>query len=440
MSFSSKYRSSRLLDPKNAQFNGQSRVNAEIFTAMELLGSKLEKSEAERRRLENRLATIESAATLDETTGKIYLPAVISPEISKKYMDKSSSRWMVLASFMSSTIAVISLAIVLLGNSSINPVFVKEEIAFNKTSGWKDLAFSVPEKDIEISKTVPVKILDEEPSDEELEHVALKIEEPVKAKPVLNVKPGPSVKIVETKFVETKKPAVVVPKVEVEAKIEVKTKTVEVKKEVAPPVKTVVTFKSDNLAKDKNLPEKLYSIETQAYNDIAEAQHDLGIIYASGKLVDQDYKRAVYWLKKAADNGVANANYNLAVMYQKGIGAEKNMGEALKWYKQAAELGHPEAMYNLGLAYLEGMGEDKNITKSVSYFKRAARAGVLQAAYNLGVLYESDFTGNVDINKSLEWYGLAADKGHREAMASIERIKESQTLTMADMVEPAAGN
>ena len=58
----SKFQRARLLNPDHARLNGQERVNAEIFTAMEILGRKLERSEAERDRLARRLALIPERA------------------------------------------------------------------------------------------------------------------------------------------------------------------------------------------------------------------------------------------------------------------------------------------------------------------------------------------------------------------------------------------
>ena len=43
----------------------------------------------------------------------------------------------------------------------------------------------------------------------------------------------------------------------------------------------------------------------------ATAQYDLGLMYAKGQGVPQDYAEAVKWFRKAADQGDASAQYNL---------------------------------------------------------------------------------------------------------------------------------
>ena len=57
----------------------QERVYFEMFRAIEQLGRKLEKADAERYMLSRRLSDIESSAEKDEATGRYYLPAKLEP-------------------------------------------------------------------------------------------------------------------------------------------------------------------------------------------------------------------------------------------------------------------------------------------------------------------------------------------------------------------------
>lgn len=52
----------------------------------------------------------------------------------------------------------------------------------------------------------------------------------------------------------------------------------------------------------------------------APAQYNLGLMYANGHGVPQDYKAAVEWYGKAAQQGDALAQNNLGVMYDNGRG------------------------------------------------------------------------------------------------------------------------
>ena len=56
----------------------------------------------------------------------------------------------------------------------------------------------------------------------------------------------------------------------------------------------------------------------------AAAQYNLGLRYAKGEGVAQDYKTAIKWYHLAAEQGVAKAQIGLGVMYAKGRGVPKN--------------------------------------------------------------------------------------------------------------------
>ena len=64
----------------------------------------------------------------------------------------------------------------------------------------------------------------------------------------------------------------------------------------------------------------------------AEAQVNLGLMYANGSGVVKDEAEAVKWYRKAADQGDEDAQFNLGVMYANGSGVKKNELEAYKWW------------------------------------------------------------------------------------------------------------
>lgn len=485
----------------------QERVNTEMFKAIELLGRRLERSEGERERLQRRLALIESAATVDEKTGKLYLPVVVDPQTAPQIAAQAAPRWTAAASLMSSAIALLALGVVLFREpdtgltakqiAALNALaYPQTQVAKFEDRTWKTIRRDEPRKQERAGDTYAEEkfasafsnVTEEEdrpwnrkrntvkavepaealPDDDMLALEESNAEEPAEtdmasaARQLAAIEPAvgedetdvtgifipgedkPSEKAVKK---ENKKPE---PKIAVAPKPAPEPVVAE-KKQPQAPVETAANravetaIGASTIARDPALPEKLVQLEKRAFEGVPEAQHDLATLYASGKLVAQDYKRSAYWFSQAADGGVANAHYNLGVMFQQGLGVKQDMKKAIGWYEKAAELGHPEAMYNLGIAYIEGVGTDRNIDRGVSFFKRAANAGVSQAAYNLGVLYESNFIGAIDTSKALEWYQVAANENHADAIAAIERIRgqlgtmSDQALTLADMVEPAAG-
>lgn len=67
----------------------------------------------------------------------------------------------------------------------------------------------------------------------------------------------------------------------------------------------------------------------------ARAQYNLGLLYASGLGVVQDYQAALKWHRMAASQGHAGAQNELAQMYAKGQGVQPDQVLAYVWYSVA---------------------------------------------------------------------------------------------------------
>ena len=90
------------------------------------------------------------------------------------------------------------------------------------------------------------------------------------------------------------------------------------------------------------------------------AQHGLGFLFELRKGIPEmpeakSLAQAVEWYQAAATQGVAAAQTNLGLMYAQGRGVKQNYDEARKLWEQAAVSGHPMAQFNLGLLYLQGL-------------------------------------------------------------------------------------
>ncbi len=112
----------------------------------------------------------------------------------------------------------------------------------------------------------------------------------------------------------------------------------------------------------------------------AEAQTDLGFMYANGLGVPQDYTEALKWYRKAVAQGYALGQNNLGVMYKKGHGVPKDYTEAVKWYRKAAIQGNARAQNNLGGMYAEGLGVTQDYVQSYAWFQLAAEGGLEKAS------------------------------------------------------------
>lgn len=212
-------------------------------------------------------------------------------------------------------------------------------------------------------------------------------------------------------------------------------------KAIAAEDKALETFQADKpkaaiaerLKADKALPAAIKDIEAKAFSGDARAQHDLAAVYTAGHSgVKVNYDRAVEWFREAAYQNVGNAQYNLGVMYHQGLGVPKNVNKAIELYRVAAANDHPEAQYNLAIAYIEGVGTEYNPQIAAAYFQKAAAGGIVEAAYNLGLLYENGLLGESQPDEALFWYSLAADKGNEQAKTALKQIKTQLSMTDAD--------
>lgn len=103
----------------------------------------------------------------------------------------------------------------------------------------------------------------------------------------------------------------------------------------------------------------------------ADAQYEVGTLYAEGKGVAASDIIAATWFQRAAEQGVAGAQYNLAVSFAEGLGVRKDDALAAKWFRRAADQGMAYAQLNLGLMYAAGRGVPKDNIESVRWLELA---------------------------------------------------------------------
>ena len=152
-------------------------------------------------------------------------------------------------------------------------------------------------------------------------------------------------------------------------------------------------------------------IQKVAEQGYASAQNELGVMYANGEQVTQDYEEAAKWYRKAAEQGHADAQNNLGKMYTEERGVDWDDVEAATWYRKAAEQGHADAQNNLGKMYEEGLGAEPDNEEAVKWYRKAAEQGHPNAQFHLGAMYEEGLGIEQNDEEALEWYFKAADQG-----------------------------
>ena len=98
------------------------------------------------------------------------------------------------------------------------------------------------------------------------------------------------------------------------------------------------------------------ALRARAEQGDAEAQFNLGVMYAAGRAVPQDDAEAVRWYRLAAEQGPAQAQRRLGLMYFRGRSVPQDGAEAVRWWRLAAEQGDAYAQRNLGIVYDRGRG------------------------------------------------------------------------------------
>lgn len=111
----------------------------------------------------------------------------------------------------------------------------------------------------------------------------------------------------------------------------------------------------------------------------ADAQVNLGFLYARGQGVTVDYKEAASWYRKAAEQGQADAQFNLGSLHYDGLGVKRDYAQAAQWYTKAAEQGQIDAQYNLGLMYATGQGVPESLVQAHKWLSIAAALGDKEA-------------------------------------------------------------
>ena len=106
-----------------------------------------------------------------------------------------------------------------------------------------------------------------------------------------------------------------------------------------PPARAMTPQQSAQLfvqaASGKN-PAALQSLQAAANNGDANAQYELGFLYAQGQGVPRDDAQAASWWRKAADQGADFAQYGLGLMYQFGQGVPQDYAIAYALFNLAA--------------------------------------------------------------------------------------------------------
>ena len=95
---------------------------------------------------------------------------------------------------------------------------------------------------------------------------------------------------------------------------------------------------------------------TMTSEQLNEAATHLGTMFARGRGVAEDPKRAAEYFQKAAAQGFVVAQFELAECYDKGLGITQDYHQAANWYEKAATQGHARAQASIAYMLETGQG------------------------------------------------------------------------------------
>lgn len=462
----------RLLDPSNAALEGQARVNAEIFTAVEILGRKLERVEAERDRLARRLALIESGATVDEKTGKLYLPAL--PAQAHAPAAAATPKWIGVAAMMSSAVALFALGLVLFREPA--PALTKDQVAlleslrntqFTQLSpdnkGWKSLENETAES----ANAGPAGIPPNTPPAVTSAAPAVSAPTTQAAVAATPAQPAPAPAAAQSPAPATTARAAQLPSPSELARLE---QTAEAAKPLAAPVPSdtppPLPLTATGKAANTNVPEinpqtvlipgedvipgktskkiaKKAAVPAQDSEDTADNDRADNSSAKTGNIVpasavaggmapDENLPKKLALLQKRAYKGVPEAQHDLATLYAAGTVVPQDYHRAAFWFTKAADNGVANANYNMGVIYHQGLGVPVDMAKALDWYARAAELGHPEAMYNLGIAYIEGIGTKTDIPKGVSYFKRAAKAGVVQAAYNLGVLYESNFIGPID--------
>jgi hypothetical protein len=150
---------------------------------------------------------------------------------------------------------------------------------------------------------------------------------------------------------------------------------------------------------------------------LAEAQFDLGVLYAQGLGVRRDLTEAANWYRKSAEQGNPEAEFALGQLYSRGWGVPRDEADAIRWFQMAnsVESDGPPTDWSP----VEGYGMPRDFKQAAYWYQRAADKSHPEAEFNLGRLYPGGNGVKRDQEQAALWISAAATQGFAPAMADL---------------------
>lgn len=115
----------------------------------------------------------------------------------------------------------------------------------------------------------------------------------------------------------------------------------------------------------------LWACRLAIQEEISEAMLNLGVLYYTGRLGEQDFAKAVEYYKMAYAHGEWIACQNLGYCYYYGRSVEVDYARAYHYFVKTALKGFTESLYKLGDMYAKGLYVDMDPQLAFTLYQRA---------------------------------------------------------------------
>lgn len=171
----------------------------------------------------------------------------------------------------------------------------------------------------------------------------------------------------------------------------------------------------------------------------AEAQYDLGEMFANGMAGRVDFTQAAFWYQKAAMQGNAAAQCNLGLMYKLGRGVPQGTTQTISWLTNAAMQNDTMAAYSLGEIYQFGEHVPKDLSTAAHWYSVAASHGGVRAQGALADMYARGDGLPKDEAKALQWFLIFyAHPNATGSWTDVRQLEAGMTPDQKSQAEQAA--
>lgn len=152
-----------------------------------------------------------------------------------------------------------------------------------------------------------------------------------------------------------------------------------------------------------------------------------------GKLFSSSPKPQPAAARADLDHTNADVQFGLGLKFASGTGVAQDYAQAADWYRKAAAQNHGLAHFNLGMMYANGQGVVRDEPQSVVCFGRAANLGDAGGQYNMGRSCQRASMDGLSAAapeariEAYKWYQLAAAQGYKTAEGAFATLTFKMT-------------